>query len=223
MQSSETEATSTATSGNGLQKQVKKAMLAAALSTVFGVPLLDPTSSNPVSHVLVPPAMADFRAQQKRTYFRFVPKLIQGKDFYKTELKTAIDKEDWKVVNKMFEEYVTKKNNAGVVLTDTYANEFFYRPMTLFAGTFAEKGTSEKTAAMTEQLDLFKESMTDLRYSCEDKPGKFFFQGPEKAPTGRDRKKIALAAFEKGKTALNTYIKLGNDGLMLELNKIETI
>lgn len=55
-------------------------------------------------------AHADVRAQQKRTYFRFVPKLIIGRDFYKTQIKDAIDKEDWPVVTKFFEEFVSKYN-----------------------------------------------------------------------------------------------------------------
>ena len=55
-------------------------------------------------------AHADVRAQQKRTYFRFVPKLIIGRDFYKGAIKTAIDKEDWPVVTKFFEEFVSKYN-----------------------------------------------------------------------------------------------------------------
>lgn len=55
-------------------------------------------------------AQADVRAQQKRTYFRFVPKLIIGRDFYKGAVKTAIEKEDWPVVTKFFEEFVSKYN-----------------------------------------------------------------------------------------------------------------
>jgi hypothetical protein len=55
-------------------------------------------------------AHADVRAQQKRTYFRFVPKLIIGRDFYKVQIKEAIDKEDWPVVAKFFEEFVSKYN-----------------------------------------------------------------------------------------------------------------
>jgi hypothetical protein len=55
-------------------------------------------------------AHADVRAQQKRTYFRFVPKLIIGRDFYKTQIKDAIEKEDWPVVAKFFEEFVSKYN-----------------------------------------------------------------------------------------------------------------
>ena len=55
-------------------------------------------------------ANADVRAQQKRTYFRFVPKLIIGRDFYKLQVKDAIDKEDWPVIKTFFAEFVSKYN-----------------------------------------------------------------------------------------------------------------
>jgi hypothetical protein len=80
-------------------KIMSTAVLAAAL---VGPPML--------VFAPVQSAYADVRAQQKRTYFRFVPKLIIGKDFYAKELKTAIDKEDWPVVVKFFDEFVSKYN-----------------------------------------------------------------------------------------------------------------
>ena len=60
---------------------------------------------------IVKPANAEFRAAQKRTFFRFTPKFIEGMKFYKTDLKDAIDKEDFDVVKKMFNEYVVKKSD----------------------------------------------------------------------------------------------------------------
>jgi hypothetical protein len=80
----------------------------------------------------VQPAHAEFRAQQKRTYFRFVPKILKGRDFYKNELKQAIEKEDWAIVSKFFEEYVTRvnPNDPGQVeKTDTFVNENLFRPL----------------------------------------------------------------------------------------------
>ena len=92
---------------------------------------------------LVQPAHADVRAQQKRTYSRFFPKLIQGSQFYVKDLKQAIDQENWAVVEKYFETFVTKYNPNDpkqVDQTDTYVNQNLYRPMTVVAGTFAERG-----------------------------------------------------------------------------------
>ena len=42
------------------------------------------------------------------TYFRFIPKMNEGRNFFKNELKVAIEKEDWPVITNFFEEYVTK-------------------------------------------------------------------------------------------------------------------
>ena len=81
---------------------------------------------------LVEQAFADFRAQQKRTYFRFIPKFDTGKDFYQKDLKAAIDSEKWDVVTDFFKEYVSKYNPndpAQVDATDTYVNVHLYRPM----------------------------------------------------------------------------------------------
>jgi hypothetical protein len=162
---------------------------AVALS-VIGGPQLSPSNN-----FELPVAHADVRAQQKRTYFRFVPKLLTGKDFYKNELKVAIDKEDWPVVQKIFEEVVTKVNPEfkTVDSTDTYVNQYFFRPMTVFAGSFSERSPTSKTKALMEQEGRFEAAMTALKDSCVDKPGGFF-GGEIKAPTGGERKKLVSAA-----------------------------
>jgi hypothetical protein len=88
---------------SNIQSKINKIMSATFIAAaLIGPPILVFT---PVQSV-----HADVRAQQKRTYFRFVPKLIIGKDFYKTQVKDAIDKEDWPVVSKFFEEFVSKYN-----------------------------------------------------------------------------------------------------------------
>lgn len=74
--------------------------------------------------------------------------MLKGRDFYKTDLKAAIDKEDWPVVQKMFEVYVSKYNPndaSQVDKTDRYLDVYFTRPLTVFGGSFAERGVSPKT------------------------------------------------------------------------------
>jgi hypothetical protein len=110
-------------------------------------------------------AHADFRAQQKRTYFRFIPKLETGRDYFKNELKTAIDNEKWDMVTKFFETYVTKYNPndpSQVDSTDTYVNANLLRPMTVFSGSFAERGSSTKQRLLIEQRDAFAAAMSEL-------------------------------------------------------------
>jgi hypothetical protein len=62
-------------------------------------------------------------------------------------LKEGIAKEDFKVVEKMFEVYVTKYNPndaTQVDQTDRFVDSFLLRPMTVLAGSFAERGSSPK-------------------------------------------------------------------------------
>jgi len=204
---------------SNIQSKISKIMSTTFIAAaMIGPPILVFT---PVQSV-----HADVRAQQKRTYFRFVPKLIIGKDFYAKEVKNAIDKEDWPVVTKFFEEFVSKYNPndpSQIDSTDSYVNVNVYRPMKVFSGSFAERGQSPKNTALLNQELAFEKAMKGLEGSIKDMKGDGFFAADIKMPTGDAKKIQALASWEEGKTAINEYIRIGNDGLMLELNKIEPI
>ena len=43
--------------------------------------------------------------------------------------------------------------------TDTFVNVNLYRPMTVFSGSFAERGTSDKQRALLEQKDKLAAAM----------------------------------------------------------------
>ena len=208
---------------------IKKA--AALAFTLGGLGLVDPTllansNGNDNSFHLIRSANADVRAQQKRTYFRFVPKLVSGMAFYQTDVKAAIDKEDYAVISKFFEVFVTKYNaddKSQVDATDTYVNQNIIRPMIVFSGSFAERGSSPKTKALKEQEQAFEKAMGELEGCVKDRKGEGFFAADIKMPTGAARKKQAQEAYASGKKALNAYVKLANAGLMLELNKLPEI
>jgi len=51
-----------------------------------------------------PAAHADFRVENKCTYFRSVPKFVERGKFSGGDLTKAVDSGDWKVVEKMFTE-----------------------------------------------------------------------------------------------------------------------
>lgn len=135
--------------------------------------------------------LADVRAQQKKTYFRFAPKLNEGKEFYRVDLKEAIDKGNWDVVSKFFAEYVSKvnKNDPGQVQTDTFVNNNLYRPMTLLSGTFAERGSSIKTRLLLDEEAAFSQAMASLEGCVKDIKGEGFFAPTTKMPTGEARTK----------------------------------
>jgi hypothetical protein len=170
-----------------------------------------------------PVAQADFRAAQKRTYFRFTPKLITGRDFYRTELKAAVEREDWAAVSKFFEKYVSKvnKNDPNQVdARDSYVNNNLYRPMKVLAGSFAERGTSDKQKSLLEQEEAFETAMARLEGCVKDMKGDGFFAGTIKMPTGQERSQQGIEAWAQGVAALDAYFSTVNSGLMLELNKL---
>lgn len=172
------------------------------------------------------PAFADVRAAQKRTYFRQIPKFQEGLTFTKTELKEIIAKEDYAALAKMFSEYASKMNGTvkdQVDQTDTFVNSRYFRPMTIFAGSFAERGTSEKQRALMEQEVAVEEALKLLQGCTQDMKGEGFFAAKIKMPTGGERKIQAQKGYDMLRSALNTYIDITNKGLMLELNKLENI
>lgn len=145
----------------GIRKVLTSAFIGAAVfSSSFGM-----TPADFVKPFAPSVAVADFRAQQKSTFFRFAPKFVTGRDFFKTEVKQAIDKEDWSVVTKFFEVYPSKinKNDPNQVdQYDTYVNNNLFRPMKLLAGSYSERSSSAKTKALMEQEVAFENAMTDL-------------------------------------------------------------
>jgi len=173
--------------------------------------------------LFVQPAHADFRAQQKRTFFRNAPKLAEGGSFLKTNVRGAIDKEDWKAIEKLFEEYVSKYNGSQkdqVDQTDTYVNANYLRPMTLLAGSFAERGSSPKQRSLMEQREIFLEAMDKLEGCVKDTKEPGFFGKTIKATKSRAQ---ANDAYAKAKAAYNEYVTQLNSGLMLELVPLQTI
>ena len=199
---------------------------------LVGSPLanvLETHSSNapqPLQLQFVKPACADYRAAQKRTWFRQSPKLVEGGDFLSKTLKEAIDKDDWKTVEKFFEEYPSKMNGSQkdqVDQYDTYVNDKLYRPMQLLAGSFAERGSSDKQRTLMVHREEFVAAMAQLEGCVKDTKEPGFFGKTFKAPTGSARKQQASTAWAAGKIAFNEYVKDLNSGLMLELNPLKQI
>lgn len=182
-------------SGSMYGKNIVAKTILAALFTISPLQI----DHKPMFSQLVQPANAEFRAAQKRTYFRFVPKLIEGRDFYKNDLKAAIDSDKWDVVTKFFETYVSKYNPNDpnqVDATDTYVNVHFFRPMTVWSGSFAERGSSAKQRLLLDQIDAFKVAMDDLEGCVKNRNGGGFFASEIKMPTGQAKKNQVESCYD---------------------------
>ncbi|RYH29610.1 hypothetical protein EON65_07900 [archaeon] len=77
-------------------------------------------------------AVAIFRTQHDNTFFRFSPKLITGRDFFRSKIQQTIEKNYWFVVFKFFEVCPSKINKNGpnqICQYDFYGNDNIVRPM----------------------------------------------------------------------------------------------
>lgn len=205
------------TNSRWMQNALTGTIIASSLLSVEYLPI----SAAPWAPVAAVHASA--RPAQKSTFFRFSPKFIEGRNYYRTELKNAIDHEDWQVVGKFFEVYVSRYNKNfpdQVDAYDTYVNKQLYRPMKVIATSFSDRSVSPKETKLTEHITAFEKAMAKLEGSIKDRKGEGLFAGTIKAPTGKERTKQAKEAWAEGKAALDQYTATLNDGLMLELNKI---
>ena len=208
-----------------LNKQTAPANVAKKIMKAIPQALLVGTLATSSIELAAPqPAVADFRAAQKRTYFRQSPKLIEGGAFLTKDLKNAVETEDYKVIGGMFDDYASKviaSRDNEVVQTDTFVNAKFYRPMTVLAGSFAERGTSEKQRQLMDQEQAFEQAFRLLEGTTKDlKDGDFFFSPTIKMPTGAARKKQAQEGLKSATEAYNKFVTITNKGLMMELNKL---
>jgi hypothetical protein len=217
-----------ATSSSKLFTMIPRSNVEVARNSISNVGKMATLSLLALSPAALSPtaAFADVRAAQKRTYFRQIPKFQEGLTFAKTDLKEIVSKEDYAALAKIFVEYASKMNGSvkdQVDQTDTFVNSRYFRPMTIFAGSFAERGTSEKQRALMEQEAAVEEALRLLQGCTQDMKGDGFFAAKIKMPTGKERKEQLQKGYDMLKNALNMYVNIANKGLMLELNKLENI
>ncbi len=165
----------------------KKLLFLSLFSTVANVNLQGITESSLLS---IQPVQAEFRAAQRSTFFRVVPRFVAGRDYYRTELKTAVEKQQWDAIGKFFELYPSKinKNDPNQIdAYDSYVNKNILRPLKLLTSSSAEKGTSPKQQLLFAKEQEFEQAMALLEGSVKDRKGDGLFAGTIKAPTGKER------------------------------------
>ena len=103
-------------------------------------------------------------------------------------------------MEKAFDVYVTKYNPndaSQVDQTDRYVDAYYLRPLTVFAGSFAERGSSPKQRAMMDQVENIRVALGDLEGSVKDRKGPGFFDPVVKAPTddATRKKQVSLILY----------------------------
>jgi hypothetical protein len=93
--------------------------------------------------------------------------------------------------------------------------------MTVLAGSFAERGSSEKQRLLMDQEQAFEQAFRVLQGTTKDmKDGDFFFSPTIKMPAGPARKKQAQEGLKSATESYNNFVTIANKGLMRELNKL---
>jgi len=125
---------------------------------------------------------------------------------------------DWKGIEKELEP-VGKKDKGGAVMKA-------FSPMRLWASSWSGKVISDKTLAMNAAIDELEEAVLSLQIAAAgtDKSDGFFsFLGGKKTLDDASRTKLAQAAYKKGVSAFNKYILIGNDGIGINFQPLDTI
>eukprot|EP00188_Purpureofilum_apyrenoidigerum_P003001 Plantae.Rhodophyta-Purpureofilum_apyrenoidigerum.ctg30468.p1 GENE.Plantae.Rhodophyta-Purpureofilum_apyrenoidigerum.ctg30468~~Plantae.Rhodophyta-Purpureofilum_apyrenoidigerum.ctg30468.p1 ORF type:complete len:259 (-),score=46.80 Plantae.Rhodophyta-Purpureofilum_apyrenoidigerum.ctg30468:115-798(-) len=147
----------------------------------------------------------------KRSYFRYVPRIEEGVNFYVETLLPAVNDQDWESLSDVYKKTSVAKEGSEKAANDidpksTILERLLFVPMKTWSNSFAEKGTSPKSRALLTKEEVFEKAMNKL----------------EKASKGKDANG-AKVAWEQGKAALNEYIDIANNGLSRELRKLSAI
>ena len=139
---------------------------------------------------------------------RNVPRVERGRDYWATGVKKAIGASDWATLGKAIE----KKGSIDRI----------FGPMQLWASSFSGKSISEKTIAMNAAVDELRDAVKflDIAVQGTEKSGGFLgFGGSKKIEEGK-RQQLAAAAYQKGVSAINKFIEIGNDGMGLQVSLV---
>jgi len=147
----------------------------------------------------------------KKSYFRWVPRIEAGRDFFVLELGAQIDNQQWAEVLKAFElSSVAQAGSAreanGVSQKSTRVDRELLTPMRVWVTSFAEKGTSPKQRKMDAQVAILAASMEKIRNAAEKQDAD-----------------SAEAAWETARKAFNSYIKIANKGMTMQVRDLELI
>ena len=195
------------------------------------------TAAAVTSTVLLPiqPSYARGRATLDYAYDRYVPRINEGGNFYKSTLYQAISKGDWKGVKTATAE-PPKKSKEDRVLADGgaakraalaggFSDSRVLTAMDLFAATFSDNSISSKTKAMKAEVEKLREVVEGMNTAAklalgEEKSGGGLFGLGGKTPSQGELAKRVQDLYVQGGNAYNQYVFAANDGLPVQLQKL---
>mmetsp|Transcript_29365 Transcript_29365/g.68993 ORF Transcript_29365/g.68993 Transcript_29365/m.68993 type:complete len:265 (+) Transcript_29365:93-887(+) len=174
------------------------------------------------------PAFARGRATLEQAYDRYSPRIIDGGNFYKTQMKTMIAKDDWAGIKAALQEppKKTKADNAkidgGIQERAAQAGQFsdarVLVALDLLAAQFSDNSISAKTKAMKKDVDEIRGVVTEMESICkqalgeESAKGGFFGVG-KKQVSKKELSNRMKELYIVGGTAWNRYAFEANAGI----------
>ncbi|KAA8498269.1 hypothetical protein FVE85_5854 [Porphyridium purpureum] len=171
-----------------------------------------------------PEALADRDLMTaKRSYFRYATRAESGIDWFVTDLYPAVQEQKWDAVLDAFAPRSDARDNSkkaeyGIDRKVSNMQRFLFDPLTIWAQSFAEKGTGPNFRYLASQEKEFEEQMDRLRRIA--KGDKLDFS---KQNAGLSRQDAALDAWNKGRDAINLYLARANANLSRELRRLDSI
>mmetsp|Transcript_397 Transcript_397/g.783 ORF Transcript_397/g.783 Transcript_397/m.783 type:complete len:254 (-) Transcript_397:95-856(-) len=181
------------------------------------------------------PSHARGRATLDYAYDRYVPRITEGGNFYKSTLYAAISKSDWKALEAATAEPPKKSKedraleDGGIAKRAAMAGGFsdsrVLTAMDLFAATFSDSSITQKTKSMKAEVEKLREVVQGMNKTArlalgEEKSGGGLFGIGGKAPSQSELAKQVQELYIKGGNAYNQYVFVANDGLPVQLQKL---
>ena len=172
-------------------------------------------------------ASAKGRATQPANYLRYSPRIASFGVYLESGVESTIVKGDWAKLAADCSSVVDKKKQIriGPIFDGETA-------MDLWANTYSETKVSDKTKAMTDQVELIAEAREALAGiackgagTCLKMEGGFFGFGAKEAPKPSNSQLINEAAPQvvKAKAAYNKFVALNNQNLPMDINPLKPI
>eukprot|EP00551_Chaetoceros_affinis_P002407 CAMPEP_0203644660 /NCGR_PEP_ID=MMETSP0088-20131115/10045_1 /ASSEMBLY_ACC=CAM_ASM_001087 /TAXON_ID=426623 /ORGANISM="Chaetoceros affinis, Strain CCMP159" /LENGTH=253 /DNA_ID=CAMNT_0050501241 /DNA_START=1 /DNA_END=762 /DNA_ORIENTATION=- len=181
------------------------------------------------------PAQARGRATLEYALDRYYPRIEAGGTFYATDLRTAIEKNDWGAIKAATAEPPPRtkadkaKADGGIseraAQAGGFSNARVISAAELWAASFSDNSISAKTKKMKEQTEVLREVVDGMNAAAklalgEEKPNGGFFGFGAKAPSQLELAKEVRELYMKGGNAWNQYVFLSNDDLPVQLKRL---
>ena len=180
------------------------------------------------------PAEARGRATLEQSYDRYTPRIIAGGQFFSSDFRKMIEKNDWNAIKAATSDPPKKtkedrtKVDGGVADRAKLAGQFSNARVTaaceLYAAAFSDNSISAKTKKMKEETENLRQVIDGInlaaRQALGEEPGGGFFGFGAKKPSQAELSKRVRQLYVEGGNAYNKFIFAANEELPLSLEKL---